>query len=471
MAPAQPPRMSEYPRPASQLWTLVSADHPPSLADAALDGLPVQLLRSLVRLDSSNPPGGERECIELIAATLRTAGIEPRILARETARPNLVARVPGRGEAPPLLLYGHADVVPAQPGEWRHPPFAGEVVDGEIWGRGTLDMKGGLAMLVTAFLRAANRPAAPPGDLLLAVNADEETGGDLGAAYLIREHAELFGGVRHALSEFGGYTQHVGSRRLYPIQVAQKRRCTLRLTVTGRGGHSASPHRGQASAGLGAALVAIERRRLPAHVTAPVRAMVEAMADGLPATQAAALHALLRPRLTDAILRIAGKQAEDLDPLFRNTAAATIIRAGDAANVLPTTAHAELDGRLVPGHDPDELLSELRTILPREAELQLVRADPPAQRPKPNLELLALLSEVLREEDPHGHPFPLVTAGMTDARHYDRLGIQTYGFLPMRLPRGRLPELLHAPDERVPAAALIAGAAALGRVIERYRGP
>jgi acetylornithine deacetylase/succinyl-diaminopimelate desuccinylase-like protein len=449
----------------------VTLDHLASLAATAPDRLPVELLRHLVRLDSSNPPGNERACIDLIAQTIHKAGIEPRILAKDPARPNLVARIAGAGNAPPLLLYGHADVVPARPQEWRHPPFAGELVDGQIWGRGTLDMKGGLAMLVTVFMRGATGAAAPSSDLVLVVNSDEETGGELGAAYLVREHRELFAGVRHALSEFGGYTQHVGSRRLYPIQVAQKRRCTLRLAVHGESGHSASPRRGQASAKLGAALVALGRRRLPPHVTAPVRDMVRVMADALTAPQAMALRGLLRPRLTDSILRLAGKQAEDLDPLFRNTAAATVVRAGDAPNVLPSTAEAELDGRLVPGHDPDELLTELQDVLPAEAELEIIRADPPASRPTPNLELLPLLSTILREEDPQGHPFPLVTAGMTDARHYDQLGIQTYGFLPMRLPPGLLPKLLHAPDERVPAAAVTRGAAALGRVIERYRAP
>jgi acetylornithine deacetylase/succinyl-diaminopimelate desuccinylase-like protein len=187
--------------------------------------LPVGLLRRLVELDSSNPPGNERACVERLAATLHAAGVEPRILALEAQRPNLVARIAGRGDAPPLLLHGHVDVVPARPEEWRHPPFAAEVAHGELWGRGTLDMKGGVAMLVTAFLRAAAAATPPPGDLILSINSDEEAGGDLGAGFLVREHAGLFDGVAHALSEFGGYTQHVGRRRLYPIQVAQKRRC------------------------------------------------------------------------------------------------------------------------------------------------------------------------------------------------------------------------------------------------------
>lgn len=429
----------------------------------------VDLAQRLVRIDSSNPPGRERECIALLADELRSAGLEPRILARDSDRPNIVARVAGRGEAPPLLLYGHADVVPAASDGWRHDPFAASVVDGELWGRGALDMKGGLAMLATVILQAARPGAQPPGDLVFAVNSDEEAGGDHGAAWLVDEHPELFEGVRHALSEFGGYSHHVAGRRLYPVQVAQKRRCSLRATIRGQGGHGASPRRGQVAGKLGAALTAIDRRRLPTHLTAPVRLMIEAMASGLPAPLQAPLRLLLVPPATDAVLRLAGSQAEDLDPLLRNTATATVVRAGEAWNVLPTEAQIDIDGRLVPGHEPAELLDELAAILPGDTSLEIVHADPPAARLEPDLELLPLLRSVLHEEDAEGHAFPLVTAGMTDARHYDRLGIQTYGFLPMRLPPGLMPQLLHATDERIPISALDPGVAAIRRVIDRYR--
>ncbi|MDQ3343701.1 MAG: M20/M25/M40 family metallo-hydrolase [Actinomycetota bacterium] len=433
------------------------------------DARVTELLQRLLRIDSSNPPGRERECIELLAGELRMAGLEPRVLARDVNRPNLVARVAGRGEAPPLLLYGHVDVVPAGSEDWRHDPFGASLVDGELWGRGALDMKGGLAMLATVLLQAAQPGAQPPGDLIFVANSDEEAGGDYGAAWLVDEHPELFEGVRHALSEFGGYSHHVAGRRLYPVQVAQKRRCTLRATIRGEGGHGASPRRGQVAGKLGAALAAIDRRRLPTHLTAPVRLMIEAMAGGLPAPLQAALRLLLVPAATGPVLRIAGAQAEDLDPLLRNTATATIVRAGEAWNVLPTEAQVDLDGRLVPGHEPAELLEELAAILPDDTTLEILQADPPATRLEPDLELLPLLTSVLHEEDPQGHAFPLVTAGMTDARHYDRLGIQTYGFLPMRLPHGLMPQLLHATDERIPVAALGPGVAAIRRVVDRYR--
>jgi len=230
-------------RPGSLAWRVVALDRPSEMVAAPQQV--VELAQRLLRADSSNPPGRERACVELLAGELRAAGLEPRILAHTADRPNLVARVRGRGEAPPLLLHGHADVVPASAAAWRHHPFGAALVEGELWGRGALDMKGGLAMLATVIMQAARPGGRPPGDLLFVVNSDEEAGGDQGAAWLVDRHPDLFHGVRHALSEFGGYSHHIAGRRLYPVQVAQKRRCTLRATIRGKGGHAASPRRGR----------------------------------------------------------------------------------------------------------------------------------------------------------------------------------------------------------------------------------
>jgi acetylornithine deacetylase/succinyl-diaminopimelate desuccinylase-like protein len=342
-------------------------------------------------------------------------------------------------------------------------------VAGELWGRGALDMKSGIAMLTTAFLACAADEQPPPGDLLLVINSDEETGGELGAGFLTREHPELLAGVRHALSEFGGYAHHVAGRRLYPVQIAEKRRCTLRLTVRGKGGHGANPVHRQATAKLAAGLRALDRRRLPTHITLVVAHMLRAMAAGLPGIQRAGVRAARRPRATETVLQLFGAQANDLEPLLRNTPAPTVVRAGSTWNVIPTEASVDLDGRLLPGHRPDQLLDELTHILPSDVALDVLHADPPPARDQPDLSLLPLLFDVLREQDPGGHPFPLVAAGMTDARFYATLGIQTYGFLPLRLPPGLMPDLIHAPDERVPAASVNDGAHAICRAISRYR--
>jgi acetylornithine deacetylase/succinyl-diaminopimelate desuccinylase-like protein len=429
---------------------------------------PVGLLRSLVRFDTSNPPGNERPCIEFVADLLRSAGVELVIAGRHADRPNLVARVSGRGDSPPLLLLGHVDVVPANPDEWSHPPFGGELVDGEVWGRGTLDMKGGVAMFVTALLRVVHERLEPAGDVILALVSDEEAGSEFGAKYLVEERPELFEGIRYGLSEFGAFTQWTGDTQLYPIQVAEKQRCLVRATMRGPGGHASTPVRGTAAAKVGRLLQSLDKRRLPVHVTPVVRLMVEAMADALPLQRRMALRPLLVPALTDRLLDLLGEDAASLDPLLHNTATPTILRGGESTNVIPTEMTVDLDGRVLPGQTPRDLVRELEELVPGVADYELAREEP-AARAEPDLTLFPLLADVIREREPHGTPIPMLLPAYTDARYFSRLGIQTYGFLPMRLPKHITTALVHAPNERIPADAVEFGAECVYEVIRRYR--
>ena len=427
---------------------------------------PAALLQRLIQFDTTNPPGNEAACIGYVRQLLAEAGIESTLLARTADRPNLIARLPGLGSAPPLLLYGHADVVTTEHQRWQHPPFEGRLVDGFVWGRGALDMKGGLAMLLAAFLRAAAEGQPTPGDLVLAVVSDEEAGGDFGARFLVEQHAQHFSGIRHALGEFGGFSVHVGGRRFYPIQVAEKQRCWMKATVRGTGGHGAIPVRGGAMAGLGRMLQRLDRRRLPVHVTPVARMMLEAMAQAIGGAQGLALGQLTRPWLTDAILDRIGPQSRALDPLLHNTVSPTILRGSRSINVIPGEVAVELDGRLLPGYQPEDMIAELRAILGEAVALEVVRFDPgPAST---DLSLFDTLAGILREADPDAVPIPFLLSAITDGRFFARLGIQTYGFLPMPLPQGfNFIETIHAADERVPVAALDFGAEMIYRAIGR----
>ena len=189
-----------------------------------------------------------------------------------------------------MLLYGHVDVVPADPREWRHPPFGGDLIDGEVWGRGALDMKGGVAILLSSLMRVASSDTPPPGDVILALTTDEETGSRTGMKFLVEEHADLFEGVRHALSEFGGYTLWHGNRRFVPIQVAEKQRCLITATVRGPGGHASTLVRDPASKKLGELLSLIATRRLPVHVTADGSPDARSDGAGAAAPRAASLQ-------------------------------------------------------------------------------------------------------------------------------------------------------------------------------------
>jgi acetylornithine deacetylase/succinyl-diaminopimelate desuccinylase-like protein len=427
---------------------------------------PGELLQRLIRFDTTNPPGDEADCIEFLRALLAESGIEAEVYAKVPGRPNLVARLAG-GDKPPLLLQGHVDVVTTAGQNWTRPPFGGELVDGYVWGRGAVDMKGPVAMLVSAFLRANQENTTLPGDVILAVLADEEAGGDMGARFLAKEHAHLFEGVRYALSEFGGFSLEIGGRRFYPIQVAEKQICWLKATLRGPGGHGALVNRAGTMARLGTFLRDLDRNPLPVHVTPVARAFIEEISAALPRPQKDVFLSLLKPRLTDHVLRFLGRQGRLLEPMLRNTVNATIVRAGEKINVVPSVVELELDARALPGFTPDHVIGELREVVADDVEIELVRHDPGP--PEPNLALFDMLAGVLRELDPEAVPVPLLQPGVTDARHFAPLGIQTYGFVPLRLPADfKFLELVHAADERVPTSALDFGTDALFRALQRF---
>ena len=425
-----------------------------------------EILQRLIRFDTSNPPGGERVCIDWIRELLEPTGAELKVVAREPERPNLIARLRGRGEAPPLLLQGHVDVVPAR-GSWQHEPFGGELHDGQIWGRGALDMKGGVAMMLAAFMRAAAAPEPPRGDVIMCALCDEEAGSDFGAAFLVDEHPELFEGVRHAIGEFGAFTLTLAGRRFYPIMVAEKQVCWTRALLRGRAGHGSMPVRGGAMGKLGRVLERLDSKRLPVHVTTGARAMVDAIAAELPEPLALPLRALLVPSLTDPLLMALGERGRMFDPLLHNTASATIVAGGEKTNVIPGEVTLELDCRLLPGYGPEQWFAELRAHTGVEMDLEVVRHDPVAA--EPDMAMFGMLADVLRELDPQAKPVPLLMPGATDGRFFARAGIQTYGFLPMQLPADMaFMQLIHAEDERVPVEAVEFGALAITRVLERF---
>ena len=334
-----------------------------------------ELLQELIRFDTTNPPGNETACIEFVRAQLEDAGCETTIYGKDPTRPNLVSRLAG-GDAPPLLLQGHVDVVTTAGQAWTYPPFEGRLEDGHVWGRGALDMKAGVAMLVHAFLRAKRENVELPGDLVLVVLSDEEAGGDLGARYLVEEQPQLFAGMRYALGEFGGFTLHLGGKRFYPIQVAEKQICWLKATVRGPGGHGAMVNRGGTVARLGKLLSDLDRKRLPVHVTPVVREFVDRIAAEVPRKEATVLRSLLKPRLTDVALRLLGERGTSLEPMLRNTVNATIVRGGQKINVVPSEIELELDGRALPGFSPDALIAEVQAIVGEDVELELMPARP-----------------------------------------------------------------------------------------------
>jgi acetylornithine deacetylase/succinyl-diaminopimelate desuccinylase-like protein len=237
-------------------------------------------------------------------------------------------------------------------------------------------MKGGVAMMVSAFLRAKAEGLQPPGDIILAILSDEEAGGDVGAKFLVENHADLFKEVRYAIGEFGGFSLHVGGKRFYPIMISEKQICWIKATLRGQGGHGSMPVRGGAMAKLAQLLKQLDEKDLPVHVTPPAQMMFRAMGSAIGGTPGWIVSQLANPSLAMTMLGLLGARGKLFSPLLHNTVSPTILHASEKINVIPGEVSVELDGRLLPGYKPEDMLNELRTILDKEVELEVVRHDP-----------------------------------------------------------------------------------------------
>ncbi|HEX7541354.1 MAG TPA: M20/M25/M40 family metallo-hydrolase [Anaerolineales bacterium] len=438
-----------------------------SKANVSIYQRPAELLQNLIRFDTTNPPGNERLCIEYIHGLLKDAGIETTILTKTPERPNVIARLKGEGKAPPLLLYGHVDVVTTEGQQWTRPPFEGRMVDGYIWGRGALDMKSGVAMMLAAFLKTRAEKATLPGDVIFCAVADEEAGGDFGSRFLVNEHADLFKDVKYAFGEFGGFNMSMGGKRMYPIMVAEKQCCWMRVTFHGRGGHGSMPVHHQAMAKLARTLLLLDQKRLPYHLTPVVRLMLTSIADALGGVTGLALRGLTSPLLAETIIGTLGERGSIFAPLLHNTISPTILKASDKVNVIPSEVSIGLDGRLLPGFMPKDMENEMHALLGTGFGLEVLEYDPGPSAP--DMGLFDTLGAVIKESDPQGIAVPYVMSGVTDARFFTKLGIQTYGFTPLQLPDDfSFIGTIHAADERVPMAALEFGVQAIFKALQNF---
>lgn len=414
----------------------------------------VELLRSLIRMDTTNPPGNELPAAQFVATYLREAGLSPVVIGTGANRACTVARIPGAGTRPPLLLTAHLDVVGAEAASWRHPPFAAEVHDGYIWGRGAIDMKNMVAMCMTVMRLLAELGAPLDRDIIFAAVADEEAGCEHGSLHLVEHYPELVR-AEYMLGEVGGFSMHLMGRSFYPIQVAEKGICWVKLHVTGTPGHGSVPNPESAVVQLAETIAILGHQHFPFHPTAPVRQFIEGMAAHLPFPVSHLLplmaHETLGPRLLNLIVRDPA-QRRSFAALLANTATPTVVRAGVQTNVIPGGATVEIDGRTLPGQDTGAYLRELRVLLGPDVGIDVMRELPPVVN-SVDTPVYRHLERVLRDHDPAAIPIPYVIPGFTDAKAFSRLGAQCYGFSPVRFERSHkiaFSDLYHGHDERIP---------------------
>jgi acetylornithine deacetylase/succinyl-diaminopimelate desuccinylase-like protein len=439
--------------------------------DAVADDEVVEFTSDLIRIDTTNRGGGdckERPAAEYVAQKLAEVGVDARILESAPGRANVVARIAGsEAGRNALLVHGHLDVVPAEPADWSVPPFSGEIRDGVVWGRGAVDMKNMDAMVlavVRSWVRQGRRPLR---DVIIAFTADEENSAAYGSQWLVANHPDLLDGCTEGISESGAYTFHAGNGvRIYPIAAGERGTAWLRLTARGRAGHGSKVNRNNAVAALAGAVARLGAHRWPVRLTPTVRAALVEIA----AVLGVEIDDPDAPGFdVDDVLGRLGPAAVLVENTVRNSANPTMLSAGYKVNVIPATATAQVDGRVVPGGEA-EFRATLDQLTGPSVDWEYTHREIPLEAPVDSPTFAAMRAAVLAE-DPGAHAVPFCMGGGTDAKQFSRLGVTGYGFSPLKLPTGfDYNALFHGVDERVPVDALRFGVRVLDRFLTSTTG-
>lgn len=428
----------------------------------------IRLLRDLIRFDTSNPPGNERPAVDYIAALLGKEGIPFETVEPEPRRANIVARLEGNASKAPLLLSAHLDVVPALEG-WEHPPFAAEVHDGCVWGRGAVDMKHMAAMSLVVLLDLKRRKVPLARDVIFAGVADEEAGGKAGAGYLVDHRPDLVR-AEYCLTEVGGIATPIGNKVIVPVQTAQKGYVWFTMRARGEAGHGSKPKKGTAIEKLAAAVHKLSTEPLKYRLTPTTKRFLEAVVLAHAGPAKLALKGLFSSKTARMALKVLPQERREVfNAMLHDTASVTGLSAGVKVNVIPNVAEAQVDGRYLPDIDERQFLDQVRRVVGPDIELEPFDGAPGLEMEDHGGELWDAIERVMKRRIPGCEVAPNMITGMTDAKDYARLGIKTYGFSPVLLKSGEsFAELYHAPNERVSVLGLEAGLEWLSEVVEGF---
>ena len=413
----------------------------------------ISICQDLIRIPSVNfgeGKGDERAVADYVVASLAEVGISAAIYESAPNRCNVIARIPGRdSNRPGLVLHGHLDVVPANASDWSVDPFAGEIKDGAIWGRGAVDMKNVDAMILAIVRNWARSNYRPPRDIVLAFFADEEAGMTFGSRWMCEHHPEVFAGCTEAISEVGGFSVTLSNgKRLYFVEAAQKGIHWMRLTAQGRAGHGSMINEENALTELAEAVARIGRHEWPQRYTETVKKLFREIARSADKPYD---ERDLRPLLSEI-----GPTARMIGATLQNTANPTMLEAGYKANVIPGSASAVIDGRFLPGYE-DELNATIKKIIGSDINIETISRDIALETDFSG-DLVDAMCNAIIAFDPEGVPVPYLMSGGTDNKALSELGIVGYGFSPLQLPPDLdFMSLFHGVDERVPITGLIFG--------------
>lgn len=423
-----------------------------------------EICRTLIRFDTSNFGGNdarpERPAAEYVAELMTGGGLDPKIYESSPGRATVVARMEGQDPSlPALVVHGHLDVVPAQAEDWSVDPFAAEVKDGLIWGRGAVDMKDMDAMILAVQRQMHREGVKPKRDIIFAYFADEEAGGTYGAGWMVENHPEVFAGAGEAISEVGGFSSTVGGRRAYFLQTAEKGLHWLTMHASGRAGHGSQINDENAVTRLAGAISRIGGYEWPIEYTKTTRALMEGVSE-LTGIEFEEQHP---GPLLDAL----GNVSRFVGATLQNTSNPTALKSGYKHNVIPGAAEAFLDCRTLPGRD--KLLHEtLRELAGAGVDFSIEHSDTSLEVPFSG-SLVDNMVASISAEDPGSVVLPYMLSGGTDNKSLSRLGITGYGFAPLQLPDDLdFTSMFHGVDERVPVDALKFGTRVLSRLLRTY---
>lgn len=429
----------------------------------------LETLRALIRIDTTNPPGNELAACLYLKDILKRDGIDAVILESAPGRANLVARLKGDGSKEPLLLTSHLDVVPAERDKWRYDPFAAEVHDGFVWGRGAVDMKQMTALELAVFLKLKREGVALKRDVIFAAVADEEAGCRFGSQWLVENHPELIR-AEYALNEVGGFSLDIAGTTFYPIGVAEKGVCWFTITATGTPGHGSMPHDDQAVGHVCLAAHKLATRDLPFHKTEIVSRFINELAARQKFPKNLVLQGVASSLCSNlAIGMIPDKdKARGFRNMVHNLATPTQLKAGYKENVIPGEAAVSVDGRILPGHTVASFLAEVQELIGPGFRIDINHADEPCEIENYDGDFFATLKASLQKHDPGCVPVPFLIPGYTDAKQYKKLGTKCYGFAPTKLPPDlNFGKLYHGHDERLPVDAIGFGCDVLWEAVSR----
>jgi acetylornithine deacetylase/succinyl-diaminopimelate desuccinylase-like protein len=461
------------------LWALliVAALSFPAFAQAQLDDHfraiawppyqdeTVQLMREYLRINTSNPPGNELAAAEFFHGLFERAGIPNTIYPYAPGRADFCAILKGDGTLRPLILLNHMDVVQADPNSWRLPPFSGEILNGEMYGRGAQDMKDEGLLQAMALLIAARRHLPLKRDLIFLATSDEEVDGT-GSRWMLENHPELLRNAEYLITEGGSNLIIQGRGTIYEVGVGEKAPYWLRLTTTGRGGHGSIPIADSAPDRLVKALARIADWQPPIHLLPSVEQYFRVIAALQPESRAAQFRDIRKALQDPAFARSIGRD-EEYNFLLRDTVSLTVLHGSAQTNVIPDTAYAELDVRLLPDEDPKVFLGQLRRVLADDS-IQITSANrfKPPNSSSTDTSLYRLIEQVVHQYNPQAIVAPALGGGYTESQMYRPLGITCYGLNTLEV----TPEVdatEHAANERVPVEQLRRGVKVLYELVAR----